>query len=784
MRRTMPFFENKNDSALFCHKQQDDLADCSDGDSDVIAIGNTTTILAGKYSEDSDYRRREAESTEPVNRRLHLKFSTTESTIAKATNHSPTYYNKQKRKMPYVQNKKSFLAAAKKKNEAKSNSYYDKVFEGCNAFEPIEIYNDSEDDDDDYNLNDGIGYCGISFKNKNSAFKNKNRKIAAKSTTTITESTLAPEKITRKRGRSMLEKKELKQNGSHRNEMKEIDADLIENNDVKHHTISTIASAVTSGGNKHSFSRAKSLASNSTTRSVIDVDNSYRNILTETDIMIENKEIAVGIDDSTTVTQPQIEVINLTDDDNHTKPPQIFLLPLNGRIHRNRQQLEQCKNENFGHSSKEVNQVEGTARVNPDAQDGERANHIHYSLLSEENPTFRPIEEVKQNKALSILNSPENISSLKIDKGIKIIQDGKKRDKLKPLENTPGGMTLKQIFETKAEDDSRELMESEFIILPTSAFIGNNCSLTPVKGTEGKSDTLIESIYPKHQVEIIDVDEIEYIEVEVQNDKGFNYVGDLNTKTKGTTTKISKKPRFKPNKNKKVGKSEEKLSNDEKKRSRSCAKNRKRLLDHNNLAFRSSCPRFLSCLNNEEHLPKKRISNYASYNRFAQNDGDKIKRARSTSLSETCSSSCSLESRYIFHPSNRDSEYHHRNNFLGMNIEDARKQQDRLLQKAAARVRNQPSVQITSELHRSRNTSCSFTFSTLMRNVHIQHPDHWMYRNLYSRLGLPRHANKLMVKSQYRRLARVYHPDHNIGKPDTRHKFQAVNEAYNYLTTT
>jgi preprotein translocase subunit Sec63 len=91
-------------------------------------------------------------------------------------------------------------------------------------------------------------------------------------------------------------------------------------------------------------------------------------------------------------------------------------------------------------------------------------------------------------------------------------------------------------------------------------------------------------------------------------------------------------------------------------------------------------------------------------------------------------------------------------------------------------VSNEP-----SSISRNNTVVHPIAFSTLVRNVHLQHPDHFKYRNFYSRLGLPRHANESLVKSQYRRLARVYHPDRNIGKPDTRHKFQAVTEAYNSI---
>ena len=114
-----------------------------------------------------------------------------------------------------------------------------------------------------------------------------------------------------------------------------------------------------------------------------------------------------------------------------------------------------------------------------------------------------------------------------------------------------------------------------------------------------------------------------------------------------------------------------------------------------------------------------------------------------------------------------------------MNIEDARIEQERLLKRSAARLRTQAAFRVISHSDRLKKSPYSKTFTALVRDVHLKFTDHWRYSNHYSRLGLPRYANELMIKSQYRRLARIYHPDRNLGKPDTKHKFQAVNEAYN-----
>ncbi|VEU38336.1 unnamed protein product [Pseudo-nitzschia multistriata] len=144
-----------------------------------------------------------------------------------------------------------------------------------------------------------------------------------------------------------------------------------------------------------------------------------------------------------------------------------------------------------------------------------------------------------------------------------------------------------------------------------------------------------------------------------------------------------------------------------------------------------------------------------------------------------------FEDRFVFHPSNNartKPEDDYRNSFLGMTIEDARKEQERLLERAAARLRIKASFRVASRHGVSRRTQpAARTFGGLVRDVHLRFSNHWTYRNHYSRLGLPPDATESMIKSQYRRLARVYHPDRNIGKADTKHKFQAITEAYNHL---
>mmetsp|Transcript_607 Transcript_607/g.1441 ORF Transcript_607/g.1441 Transcript_607/m.1441 type:complete len:588 (-) Transcript_607:75-1838(-) len=241
-------------------------------------------------------------------------------------------------------------------------------------------------------------------------------------------------------------------------------------------------------------------------------------------------------------------------------------------------------------------------------------------------------------------------------------------------------------------------------------------------------------------IEIIDVDELDDMDCEVEDKKDYLRNGAVDTRAEGNGNKSYSKPRFKPNRNTggRIGQKEWNTVR----------------------TFRSILP------NEKGQGRKKAASKYGIYNAFPP------------------SSRSSTENRFVFHPSNVRPEDHHRNTFLGMNLEDAHKEQERLLQKAAERVRNQPAFHVTNQSIQSKKVARAVSFPTMVRDVHLQHPDHFKYPDFYARLGLPRRATEAMVKSQYRRLARVYHPDRNIGKSDTKHKFQAVTEAYNHLMNT
>ena len=56
-------------------------------------------------------------------------------------------------------------------------------------------------------------------------------------------------------------------------------------------------------------------------------------------------------------------------------------------------------------------------------------------------------------------------------------------------------------------------------------------------------------------------------------------------------------------------------------------------------------------------------------------------------------------------------------------------------------------------------------------------------KNYYQILGLPFGASMAEIKSAYRKLAFLYHPDKNAGNKIAQEKFMEITEAYNVLTS-
>jgi hypothetical protein len=108
--------------------------------------------------------------------------------------------------------------------------------------------------------------------------------------------------------------------------------------------------------------------------------------------------------------------------------------------------------------------------------------------------------------------------------------------------------------------------------------------------------------------------------------------------------------------------------------------------------------------------------------------------------------------------------------------EDALRQQEELLQASAARVRAQAHIRLATPGECEKPV----TFDLPVFDVATRYPNHWQFTDHSARLGLPRGAPLHSVKSQYRKLALIYHPDKSKGQ-HAAVKFQAIIEAYRAL---
>jgi DnaJ domain len=102
--------------------------------------------------------------------------------------------------------------------------------------------------------------------------------------------------------------------------------------------------------------------------------------------------------------------------------------------------------------------------------------------------------------------------------------------------------------------------------------------------------------------------------------------------------------------------------------------------------------------------------------------------------------------------------------------------QERLFREAAEKMRARATFQVAS----ASNTKVDFQVSSPILDIADRHPNHWMWRDPYAVLGLPQQTPIHVVKSQFRRLARTYHPDKS-GDTNTSAKFHAISSAYHKL---
>jgi len=318
-----------------------------------------------------------------------------------------------------------------------------------------------------------------------------------------------------------------------------------------------------------------------------------------------------------------------------------------------------------------------------------------------------------------------------------------------------------------------------------------------VKKNEEKIDSFLQAVYgfsadyaqskKQHSVNDVDsdVDVVECIEIDIDgpsetvhkpNDRSIDLTVAGNKRTTKPTSKAKAKPRFKPHKRTRKNEKDATVTRE-----------RQKILSpetNESWGNKSRSKQFGSSANNSRRDSNSNSNSNEFHTEFHTNYGGRVNKNPQSKSHTTKQYSSLHENRFIFHPSNNrmKPEDNYKNKFLGMDIEDALKEQERLFQRSAARVRTQATFRVTSAVSNEvKNSPYSRTFPSLVRDVHLEFTDHWKYRDCYARLGLPRHASEQLIKSQYRRLARVYHPDRNLGKPDTKHKFQAVTEAYNSL---
>ena len=110
--------------------------------------------------------------------------------------------------------------------------------------------------------------------------------------------------------------------------------------------------------------------------------------------------------------------------------------------------------------------------------------------------------------------------------------------------------------------------------------------------------------------------------------------------------------------------------------------------------------------------------------------------------------------------------------------EDALEAQERLFREAAARVRANGQAHFVSDSQPANHQLPVFLAPLV--DVASRYPDHWKYVDHFTRLGLPKGAPLQAIKSQYRKLALIYHPDKSkLELAST--KFQAITEAYRSL---
>jgi DnaJ domain len=108
--------------------------------------------------------------------------------------------------------------------------------------------------------------------------------------------------------------------------------------------------------------------------------------------------------------------------------------------------------------------------------------------------------------------------------------------------------------------------------------------------------------------------------------------------------------------------------------------------------------------------------------------------------------------------------------------EAAKEMQERLFREAASKMRAQPPVRVTS----APCEAMPLEITAPIFDIVDRFPDHWTWKDPYAVLGLPSNSSLILVKSQFRRLARRYHPDKSLDAK-TSAKFHSISTVYHKL---
>ena len=122
-----------------------------------------------------------------------------------------------------------------------------------------------------------------------------------------------------------------------------------------------------------------------------------------------------------------------------------------------------------------------------------------------------------------------------------------------------------------------------------------------------------------------------------------------------------------------------------------------------------------------------------------------------------------------------------RNFSYNFSHDDALKKQERLFKESAARMQSQVQFRVVSHAQHDRTRVVKVNAPVI--DITKRHHNHCQFSDPYARLGLPNDVATHLVKSQFRRLALIYHPNKSRVEGAAT-KFQAVAEAYRTLLGT